>query len=124
MNSSRAKKSTRPSYPLVGCWKGDEWGSDVEYIVTRVKGSYAVRAIDANDGEEAHVFEVKWDDHTLSFSAQWESTGRFTRCRMRYESPDRVHLTYTYTAQELWRRGTPNKAPEPTAGSASGEGTR
>jgi hypothetical protein len=78
--------------------------SDVEYIVSSKGVGFAVRAIDRQDGEEADVFETKWDGWILTFAAHWNSTGRFARCRFLALSPDRVEFIYTYTDHEMLQR--------------------
>ena len=104
----KAKKKTRQKPArdlLVGTWKNnDEYESEVEFTVTRAGDSYAVRACDGFDGEEADVFETAWDGSVLSFAAHWNSTGRFARYRLLLLSPNRIRVTYTYTDSERYQR--------------------
>jgi hypothetical protein len=65
---------------------------------------FAVQAVDRFDGEEAEVYDVKWDGEILSFATHWLSTGRFVKCRLLALSANRVDFTYTYTQQEMWHR--------------------
>lgn len=86
---------------------GDEYATDVEYQVSQNSAGLAIRAFDRIDGEEAQVYDVKWDGEVLSFATHWPSTGRFVKCRLLAISPNRVDFTYTYTQQEMWhRKGT------------------
>ncbi|WP_438481302.1 hypothetical protein [Oleiharenicola lentus] len=87
----------------VGIWRSsDEFGSDLEYRITKKKTGYSVVACDSNDGELADIFEEKWDAKTgiFSFAAHWNSTGRFARYRFFLTSKDKMTLTYTYTDSE------------------------
>lgn len=104
---SAPKKTPRRSSPLVGTWfNGDEIETEAEYIVSKAGKGFSVRAVDRFDGEEADIFEVVWDGRELSFAAHWNSTGRFTRCRMLLLSENRISLTFTHTEQALWHRKT------------------
>ena len=92
-------------HALVGTWvNGDEYATEVEYQVSSPGQGFTVRAIDRFDGEEAEVYDVKWDGEVLSFATHWPSTGRFVKCRLQAISPNRVDFTYTYTQQEMWHR--------------------
>ncbi len=105
MPTRNAKRKRNTKHPLVGSWvNGDEYATDVEYIVSPDGNGFKVRAIDRHDGEEAHVYDVQWDGEVLSFATQWDSTGRFLRCRLQAVSPNRVSFTYTFTANEMWHR--------------------
>jgi hypothetical protein len=105
MPKARTKKKSTPKHPLLGTWVSAEgFPSDVEYIVSSKGDGFAVRALDRQDGEEADVFEIKWDGQILIFAAHWNSTGRFARCRFLAQSPDHVEFTYTYTDHELLHR--------------------
>jgi hypothetical protein len=91
---------------------GDEYNTDVEYIVTHAADGYKVRAIDRFDGEEGAVYDVNYntDNLTLSFNVMWASTGRFMSIRLLAISPNRASYTYSYTEKEMWFR----KGTEPT----------
>ena len=111
------RKKTRNRDPLIGAWvNGDEYATEVEYIVTRARGGHAVRAVDRYDGEQGEVRDVKYDEKTstLSFVVYWNSTGRFVKARLVAISPNRVSYTYTFTENQMWfRKGTqpvPHKA--------------
>jgi hypothetical protein len=96
---------------LIGSWvNGDEYASDVEYVVERAgQGGFAVRAIDRFDNEEGTVYDVRYnaDNSTLSFDVRWKSTGRFVSVRLQTLSPNRVSYTYSYTETQMWfRKGT------------------
>lgn len=100
---TRNKK--KPS--LVGVWRSaDEFTSNVEYRVRKKGTGYSATAKDVEDGEEADVFEEKWDARTgiFSFATHWNSTGRFLRCRLQLISEEKVELTYTYTDSETLLR--------------------
>ena len=105
---------------LSGVWRSsDEYGSSVEYRVRKKTGRYTVVVRDTSDGELADVFEEKWKpkEKELSFAAYWNSTGRFTRCRLHAVSKSQIQLTYTHTDSEFLIRknkSVPNKAAEPT----------
>ena len=110
MDKKSHKQSDRP-HTLVGVWvNGDEYATEVEYVVSAVGEGFGIRAIDRYDGEEAEVYDVKWDGKVLSFATHWPSTGRFVKCRLQVISQNRVDYTYTYTQQEMWHR----KKAEPT----------
>jgi hypothetical protein len=97
-------KSTK-GHILVGIWvSADEYASEVEYNVESKGTTFKVEAIDGCDGEVADIFEVKWDEDVLSFATHWNSTGRFSRCRLQAISKDRVSLTYTHTDNETLHR--------------------
>ena len=98
------KKSTR-GHTLVGTWaSADGFESNVEYIILSKGDGFEVRAVDSYDGEEADVFETKWDGNVLSFATHWNSTGRFSRCRFLAQARDHVDFTYTYTDKDLLHR--------------------
>ena len=106
------KKNQKP-HTLVGTWfNGDEYETEVQYIVSCAGGVFAVRAVDSFDGEEGEVYDVKWDGDALSFAVHWNSTGRLVKARLLAISPNRVDYTYSYTEQETWhRKGTEPSAP-------------
>jgi len=111
----RVKRKSQGPQHLVGSWiNGDEYESDVEYIVGRTKEGFTVRVIDRFDGEEGAVYDVHYDapNSTLSFNVRWKSTGRFISARLLAISPNRVSYTYTYTETQMWFR----KGTEPTTG--------
>jgi hypothetical protein len=90
---------------LVGKWfNGDELASDVEFEISRSADSYLVSVRDADDGEDADVFETAWDGQALSFAAHWNSSGRFVRYRLLLLSANRIDVTYTYTDSEMYHR--------------------
>lgn len=101
------KKSSPCRDPLVGTWRSaDEFASQVEYRVKKLKKGYAVVACDTSDGELAEMFDTKWSrkDRVLSFASHWVSNGRFSRCQMRLVSEDQVAFTYTYTDTDVLLR--------------------
>ncbi len=102
---AKSKKQKRD--PLIGSWvNGDEYDTEVEYIITRPTKHFIVRAVDRYDGEEGKVFDVNYDDKksTLSFSVYWESTGRFVKARMLAISENRISYTFTFTENQMWFR--------------------
>jgi hypothetical protein len=106
------QQATQKPHTLIGTWiNGDEYTTEVEYIVASAGESFAVRAVDRYGLEEGEVYDVKWDGTALSFAVHWSSTGRFVRARLQPISPNRVDYTYTFTEQETWHR----KETEPTA---------
>jgi hypothetical protein len=105
---------------LLGSWvNGDEYATEVEYIVSGEEPRFQVRAVDLYDGEVGEVRDVAYDDSTftLSFSVYWGSTGRFVKARLVATSSNRVSYTYTFTENQMWfRKGTepdalPNRRP-------------
>ena len=99
------QKPEEKPHPLIGVWvNGDEYNTDVEYIVSATGSGFAVQAIDRCDGEEGEVSAVKWDGNVLSFAVYWNSTGRMLKVRLLAISPNRVEYTYTFTQQEMWHR--------------------
>jgi hypothetical protein len=114
MPTAHKQKSQNP-IQLAGSWvNGDEYATEVEYIVARARDGVTVRAIDRFDGEEGTVYDVHYDADSsiLSFNVRWISTGRFMSVRLMAISPNRVSYTYTYTEKEMWFR----KGTEPTTG--------
>ena len=95
---------------VIGSWvNGDEYETNVEYIVAQIGDHFTVRAVDRFDGEEGNIYDIKYDAEALaiSFNVQWKSTGRFMNVRLRAISPNRVSYTYTYTENQMWfRKGT------------------
>ena len=117
----RKSNNNLRTHPLVGTWvNGDEYATEIEYQVSTAEQGFAVRAIDRYDGEEAEVYDVKWDGEALSFATHWPLTGRFVKCRLQAISQNRVDFTYTYTQQEMWHR----KGAAPTASGDEGRGRR
>jgi hypothetical protein len=115
------KKDEKP-HTLIGTWvNGDEYATEVEYIVSAVGKGFAVQAVDRFDGEKGEVYDVKWDGTALSFAVHWESTGRFVKARLRAISPNRVDYTYTFSEQETWHRkkSTPTTPPRERHGRRS-----
>jgi len=93
------------STTLVGSWvNGDDYGTDVEYIVARSGDGFSVRAVDHFDGEEGAVYDVRYDSDTLtlSFSVNWESTGRSIHIHLQAISPNRADFTYIYSDMQRW----------------------
>src|ERR1035441_1195955 len=81
MHHRKQIDKTKP-HPLTGTWvNGDEYATEVEYQVSAVGQGFTVRAVDRYDGEEAEVYDVKWDGEALSFATHWPFTGRFVKCR-------------------------------------------
>ena len=103
---SKPKPKPKPKHDLlVGTWfNGDEYETDVEYVITRSGDSYAIRVYELFDGEQADIFETAWDGRVLSFAAHWNSTGRFARYRLLLISANRIDVTYTYTEQTMYHR--------------------
>ena len=107
-------KDNRKEHPLLGVWiNGDEYATEVEYIVSGSDPDFTVQAVDQYDGEVGEVRDVAYDakTFTLSFSIYWNSTGRLIRARLVATSPNRVSYTYTFTEQQMWFR----KGTEPSA---------
>jgi hypothetical protein len=107
------KNSVQKRNLLLGVWRStDEFGSAVEYRVTKKKTGYSVAARDSSDGEHADIFEERWDAATgiFSFAAHWNSTGRFARYRLLLTSENKIALTYTYTDTETLVRTNEKKA--------------
>ena len=68
MRTAVQRKSQNP-ITLVGSWvNGDEYETEIEYIVARVRDGFTVRAIDRFDGEEGTVYDVHYDDDSLTLS--------------------------------------------------------
>ena len=111
-----AQSKSRKQHPLVGSWvNGDEYATEVEYILSGSESAFKVRALDRYDGEEGEVRDVTYDKDTftLSFTVYWNSTGRLVQVRMVAISPNRVSYTYTFTENQMWfKKGTePGAAP-------------
>lgn len=96
-------------HPLIGTWCSlEETLSVVEYSVNFSNGIFGVSAVDSYDCERGEVDAVHWDDEKmeLSFACYWASSGRYSKCRMRLYSDNKVDLTYTYTDHEFLVRKT------------------
>lgn len=95
--------------PLIGTWCSlEETLSVVEYTVSLSSEVFGISAVDSYDGELAEVNGTHWDEQKmeLSFSCYWASSGRYSKCRMRLLSDDKVEFTYTYTDHEILVRKT------------------
>lgn len=93
------------NHPLVGTWvSDDEYGSEVEYVITPAANGFAVNATTTYDGEYAEIYDVKWNGEQLTFSAYWNSSGRFCKCKLLLLSENRVDFTFTYTDHEVLHR--------------------
>src|SRR5437899_12989896 len=112
--STRVTRKSQGPHSLVGSWvNGDEYTTDLEYIVGQAGDRFTVRAVDRFDGEEGAVYDINYEPKTctLSFNVRWSSTGRFINVRLLGVSPNRVSYTYTFTENQMWFR----KGTEPTA---------
>jgi hypothetical protein len=57
------QKKNEKRHTLIGSWiNGDEYETNVEYIVSAAGRGFAVRAADRFDGEKGEVYDVKWDE--------------------------------------------------------------
>lgn len=112
MSSARKSSRKQKEAPIVGTWfNAEEYATEVEFSIARAGESLSISVRDANDGEEADVFETAYDGDILSFAAHWNSTGRFARYRLRLLSQNRLSVTYTYTDHETYhRKGKRKKA--------------
>ena len=116
---TRMAKTTLPKthkpHPLIGSWiNGDEYATEVEYIVSGSEPRFHVEAVDRYDGELGQVRDISYDDDkfTLSFTVYWNSTGRLVKARLTAISPNRVSYTYTFTESQMWfRKGTEPDGP-------------
>lgn len=98
---------TTKKHPLIGSWvNGDEYSTEVEYIVSGKAPQFKVRVVDRFDGEVGEVRDVLYDagTDTLSLSVYWASTGRFLKVRMHAISPNRISYNYTVTENQMWFR--------------------
>ena len=89
---------------LVGTWHGqEETLSNVQYIVAVQNDSFSVSAIDIHDNEVAQVHGVEWDEEkaSLLFCCYWESSGRFSKCKLSSISGDKANFVYQYTDHEI-----------------------
>jgi hypothetical protein len=104
------QRKGRKQHPLIGSWiNGDEYTTEVEYIVSGSEGRFHLEAVDRYDGEVGEVRDVNYDagTSTLSFTVNWNSTGRFVKARLVAVAPNRVSYTYTFTESQMWfRKGT------------------
>ena len=92
-----------PRISIVGTWVSVEDASSVEFCIAKKKSGYRVTVIDSFDGEIPAISEEKYDVKTgiFSFALYWDSTGRFTRYRMKQSSEDKLEITYTHTDSEV-----------------------
>jgi hypothetical protein len=109
-------------HTLIGSWvNGDEYKTEVEYIISGKEPRFKVRVVDRYDGEKGEVHDISYDDKTstLSFSIYWNSTGRFVKTRMHAISQNRVSYTYTFTESQMWlRKGTESDDSPPHTASS------
>ena len=92
--------------PLVGDWVPADLYSDIVISITKDDEEYSVSVFDLNDGEQAEVYEVKFDGDELSFNVHWSSNGRFIKYGLLLTTEKTVRLTYTYSGQETWIKKT------------------
>ena len=105
MKASRKATTKQKPPTLVGTWfNGDEYATEVEFIITQSDDVYGVRVRDRFDNEEADIFETAYDGDTLSFAAHWNKTGRLARYKLLLLSANRLSVTYTYTDMEMYHR--------------------
>lgn len=109
------QRKGRKQHPLIGSWvNGDEYATELEYIVSGSEHRFHLKAVDRYDGEVGEVRDISYDDgtSTQSFTVYWNSTGRFVKARLVVIAPNRVSYTYTYTESEMWfRKGTEPDGP-------------
>lgn len=113
--SKSTQRKGRKQHPLIGSWvNGDEYATEVEYIVSGSERRFHVKAVDRYDGEVGEVRDISYDSgtSTLSFTVHWNSTGRFVKARLMAIAPNRVSYTYTFTESLMWfRKGTEPNSP-------------
>ena len=99
--------SIDPENRFIGSWKCCDGFSDITFHVSSMDGSFAVSVNDPDSDSAPEVFGVLYQPvkRTLEFSVHWSHTGRCVKYRL-VPSPitGRVHVTFTYTATELWER--------------------
>ncbi len=98
------QRKCRKQHPLIGSWvNGDEYATELEYIVSGSEHRFHLKAVDRYDGEVGEVRDISYDDgtSTQSFTVYWNSTGRFVKARLVVIAPNRVSYTYTYTESEM-----------------------
>ncbi|MBI1176189.1 hypothetical protein GC207_01980 [bacterium] len=125
-----AQENQNP-HPLIGSWvNGDEYETEVEYVVSGSEPDFEVRAVDRYDAEEGEVRDIAYDDSTatLFFNVYWNSSGRFIKVRLVAVSPNRVSYTYTFTENQMWFRkdsapGAAHESPPATAVHESSDNT-
>ena len=100
---TRMPKSTqrkgRKQHPLIGSWvNGDEYATEVEYIVSGTERRFHLKAVDRYDGEVGEVRDISYDGgtSTLSFAVYW-NYGEIREARLAAIPPNRVSYTYTFT---------------------------
>ena len=87
---------------LLGDWVPADLYSDIVISITKEDDEYRVSVVDSNDGEQAEVYEVKYENTELSFNVHWSSNGRFIKYGLLLTSENTVRLIYTYSGQETW----------------------
>ena len=91
-------------HPLVGSLQSQEgWLSDVRYTISCESGVFSVSALDAYDNEVGQVYDVKWDEkaNSLLFCCYWESSGRFSKCKLSAMPNGKADFIYQYTDHEI-----------------------
>jgi hypothetical protein len=101
---------------LIGTWvNGDEYETNVEYVISKRHGHFEVRATDRYDAEIGEVRDIAYNEKAsgLSFTVYWKSTGRLVKVLAQAISPNRISYTYTFTESQMWfRKGTEPDATE------------
>ena len=96
--------SNATNHPLVGTWHSlEDWPSEVHYTISFEDGTFSVTAIDTYDNEIGQVYDVQWEENsnTLHFCCYWESSGRFSKCRLSSFADGKADFTYQYTDHEI-----------------------
>ncbi|AWB66135.1 hypothetical protein C2869_06625 [Saccharobesus litoralis] len=88
--------------PLVGDWVPADMYSDIVISITKEEEDYKVSVVDSDDGEQAEIYEVKYNGEALSFNVHWASNGRFIKYTLLLTTDKTVRLIYTYSGQETW----------------------
>jgi len=99
--------SMDPEIRFVGNWKCCDGFSDITFKVATSDGSFIVSVTDPDTPLSPEVFGTVYRpaSRSLEFSVHWTSTGRFAKYSLVPSAvSDRVEVTFTYTATELWER--------------------
>ncbi|MBR7746693.1 hypothetical protein [Undibacterium baiyunense] len=96
--------SSKNKIDIIGTWiDQQETLSCIEYTISETKNGYSVAAIDSYDSEKGDVLKINWNAETLTldFCCYWPSTGRFSICKFKQFSDDKLEFTYTHTDREI-----------------------
>lgn len=100
---------TEDGEALIGHWSSSsaEDSDDylVEYLISKARDAFKVRAKDLQDGEEMKISDLSWDGRVLEFISFMPSTRRKGLNKFRVKDSNHLWAEFTFTiVEELERR--------------------